>query len=170
MRSGQLAVLSALALAGCRSCALHPPAQPIVCDGDLDEPAWKQAIRTGPFVDASGAPAAPYSDARFVIGSDAVYIGLYAADENIESSDTFIVEIGGRELRFGPRDRGPDVGIDMDGTLDDPSDDDEEWLVETQLPRSSLPRGDVPVLVRRCDRIKDGSVRCGSGRATLRLP
>ncbi len=105
-----------------------------------------------------------------MVGTDALYLGLYAADENIESSDAFAVDIGGRGFRFHPTDRGPDVGIDMDGTLDDPHDDDEEWLVEARIPLASLPHGDVRVVVRRCDRVKDGTERCGTGQATLHLP
>jgi len=158
-----------LVLAGCRSCALHPPAA-IVCDGELDEPAWRRAERTGPFLDDAGARAAPYSDARFVVAGDALYVALYAADEDIRSSDAFTVEIGDRRLRFGPTDRGPDVGVDLDGTVDDPRDDDEEWVVEARIPLAGLPRGAVPVRVARCDRLRDGRERCGSARVVLRLP
>jgi hypothetical protein len=168
MRHGALACV--LVLGGCRSCALHPPLPPIVCDGELDEPSWKQAVRTGPFLDENGMSAAPYSDARFVVGPDALYLGLYAADEDIQSSDTFVVDIGGRELRFHPTDHGADVGVDMDGSLDVPSDDDEEWVVEARVPLAGLGHGDVMARVRRCDRVKDGRERCGSGQVLLRLP
>ncbi len=156
------------------ACSLHPAAPPVVCDGHLDEPAWRGAVRTGPFRDpATGAPAAPYSDARFVVTRDAIYAGLYAADEDVRSDDAFELELGAsgaRRVRLGPRDRGPDVGLDLDGTLDDPRDLDEEWIVEARLPRAGLPPGDLPVVVRRCDTPKDGVRRCGEGRATLRLP
>jgi hypothetical protein len=169
-RRGALLV-GIVGMAGCRGCILHPPvAAQIVCDGELDEPAWKEAVRTGPFVDAHGASAVPYSDARFVVVGDSLYVALYAADADITADDAFALDIGGRAFRFHPTDQGPDVGVDMDGTLDESSDEDEEWVIEARIPLAELPRGDVPVQLRRCDRQRDGSVRCGTGHATLRLP
>jgi hypothetical protein len=166
-----LLTVSWLALSGCQSCSTHPPAASvIVCDGELDEPAWKRAERTGAFIDDAGQKAAPYSDARFVVSGDMLYVALYAADEDIRSSDAFAVDIGDRHFRFHPGDRGPDVGVDMDGTLDNPDDEDEEWVVEARIPLAALPHGNVPVKVARCDKIKDGRERCGSARITLHLP
>jgi hypothetical protein len=152
------------------ACDIRHAPSPINLDGELDEPIWKGALRTGPFVNEVGQPAAPYSDARFVVGREFVFLGLYAADEDIRSDDVFEVELGGRTLRYSPADRGPDVGVDMDGTLNDASDLDEEWVVEARVPRAGLPHGDVPVHVRRCDTPKDGVRRCGETRITLRLP
>jgi hypothetical protein len=158
-------------LVGCRGCILHPPAgAEIVCDGELDELAWQDAVRTGPFVDAKGGNAVPYSDARFLVRGDSLYVALYAADQNIVADDAFAVDIGGRTFRYGPAHQGPDIGVDMDGTLDDPNDEDEEWIIEARIPLADLPRGDVRIHVRRCDRLKDGDLRCGSGQARMMLP
>jgi hypothetical protein len=163
-----LSLASALLLLG--ACEVRRPRPPIETDGRLDEAAWHWAVRTGPFVNAGGQPAAPYSDARFVVAPTSIYLALYAADEDIRTTDRFDVEIGERTLHFGPADAGPDVGIDMDGTLDNPDDLDEEWIIEARVPRTGLPRGDVPVHVRRCDTPKDGIEKCGEARTTLRLP
>jgi hypothetical protein len=62
---------------------------PIKTDGELDEPVWNaSAARSKPFVDASGAEARPYSDARFLWDDQNLYVGLYAADDNIQATVT----------------------------------------------------------------------------------
>lgn len=58
------------------------------------------------------------------------------------------------------------LGIDRDGTPNDPSDDDEEWVIEGALPFSSLgvsPRAGLvlAVGVGRCDTPKSGHRACG---------
>jgi hypothetical protein len=70
---------------------LHVPhaAGSIILDGDTDDPGWLNATaRTNAFVDATGAPAHPYSDARLVWGDGHLYIALYAADEDIRATQT----------------------------------------------------------------------------------
>jgi hypothetical protein len=57
----------------------------IALDGDLDEPAWAAAARTGAFT-MDGALARPYSDARLLWRGDVLYVALYAADEDIRAS------------------------------------------------------------------------------------
>src|SRR5262249_46486842 len=62
---------------------------PIKTDGELDEPVWNaSAARSKPFVDASGGEARPYSDARFLWDDQNLYVGLYAADDNIQATVT----------------------------------------------------------------------------------
>jgi hypothetical protein len=143
---GLLVGLSVGLLVG--ACDIRHLPSPIQLDGELDEPIWKTAIRTGPFVNDAGQAAAPYSDARFLVARDFLYVALYAADEDIKKDDVFELEVGGRAYHYGPADPGPEVGVDMDGTLEDPSDLDEEWVVETRIARAELPRGDVPVRPR----------------------
>ena len=68
-------------------------------DGERGEAIWRGAVaRTGAFLDASGAPARPYSDARVVAVRDELVIALYAADEDIRTSgpvrDAFRVTVG----------------------------------------------------------------------------
>jgi hypothetical protein len=59
------------------------------------------------------------------------------------------------------------VGMDLDGTINDPHDEDEEWVVEAALPWSSLgvtptPGVRIAARISRCDTPKDGKRRCGS--------
>jgi hypothetical protein len=58
------------------------------------------------------------------------------------------------------------VAVDRDGTLDDPSDEDEEWVVEMAIPMDALgltgARGErIGLELRRCDRLRsaDGTSR-----------
>src|SRR5215475_9737526 len=123
----------------------------IHCDGELDEVAWRSPARTGPFLDPKGETAAPYSEARFLRDDANLYIALYAADEDIRSSDEFIVQVGSGSsqmtLHFTaagklvPAIAGAKVGVDLDGNLDDASNDDEEWVIEASIPLAALPFG-----------------------------
>lgn len=131
-------------------------------DGELDEPSWRAAARSGAFLAPNGKEATPYSDARFTWTDDALRIGLYAADEDIVSADSFhvVLEVDGveRTLDVSPgcklNDHGWSSGArlacDSDGTLDVPGDRDEEWVVEMEVPRAKL-GDDVTVSVKRCD-------------------
>jgi len=62
----------------------------IVLDGDMDDPGWiRQSARTHAFVGPDGVtPARPFSEARFVWGDGFLYVGLYAADEDIHAKST----------------------------------------------------------------------------------
>jgi hypothetical protein len=63
--------------------------EPFKLDGELHEPAWNaSAARSGPFVDAAGGEARPYSDARFLWDDENLYVALYAADDNIHATVT----------------------------------------------------------------------------------
>jgi len=62
------------------------PHGPIVLDGDMDDPGWLNGCaRTGAFVTAGGDQVRPYSEARFLYGDGVLYVGLYAADEDIHA-------------------------------------------------------------------------------------
>lgn len=60
------------------------------------------------------------------------------------------------------------VGVDLDGTLNDESDEDEEWIIEAAIPWSSLGITDpihAPPLglkLSRCDTPRDHRRRCAS--------
>lgn len=175
---------------------------PMKLDGELDENNWREGGRTGPFLDQRREVARPYSEARLLYDDDNLYLGLYAADENITAKvtehdgavwldDAFSIRIRPEEMAStyqvdvsaagvvadgveGPNhavdrrwDSGVKFGIDMDGTLNAPEDDDEEWVVEVAVPFSAL--GVRPVAgaqlrmqLSRCDTPKDGQRRCGA--------
>ena len=68
---------------------------------------------------------------------------------------------------------GAKVGHDVDGTVDDPTDDDEEWAIEMAIPLSSLgarpEQGErLGFSVRRCDVGHDTRRQCASWGETER--
>lgn len=158
-----------------------------------DEPAWHGAAWTGPFREpGQPAPARPYSNARILWTDEALLLSLYAADQDVRSlpsqpsrtdADFFEVRIHAQEqdfaLRLGPQGVvqahragqpwQPDVALslDVDGSLDDASgEDDEEWVVFAAIPWSDLGLHAKAGLrlgleFGRCDTPKDGARRCG---------
>jgi hypothetical protein len=150
------------------------------CDGELDEIAWRTPARTGPFLDTTGGQAAPYSDARFLRDDRYLYIALYAADEDIRASDEFVVQLGAGHSRstlhftaggsLTPAISGASVAVDVDGSIDEPSNDDEEWVVEAAIPLTAVPfarNGTVDIQISRCDVTKDRVKRCGAWKGTV---
>ena len=133
-------------------------------DGELDEPAWNASARIHVFTDR-GAEARPYSNVRFLHDAQHLYLGLYAADQDIRSGEQYRVTIGDRELAIDPRGHvtpaSEDVraAVDIDGTIDNPADEDEEWVIELAVP---LPATPFALRASRCDTPKDGIERCGS--------
>ncbi len=65
---------------------------PFKLEGELDEPEWALSGRTGPFTRGGASGAAdevrPFSDARFLWGDGQLYLGLYAADDDLRSAVT----------------------------------------------------------------------------------
>jgi hypothetical protein len=63
------------------------------------------------------------------------------------------------------------IGRDVDGTVDDPSgEDDEEWLAEIAIPLAELglagaPGERVRFSLERCDTMREGDRRCGRAAA-----
>jgi hypothetical protein len=152
-------------------------------DGDLEEAIWTgDAARTGPF------GVRPFSEARFAWHNDALFLALYAADEDITSrvrepdapvwlDDAFrLVFTAGdgteRAIDVSPLglvtdaqrkgggafdyawQSGARVGHELDGTLNDPRDDDEEWVLEMSIPLRSLglaPGARTHISITRCD-------------------
>jgi len=127
-RSHWLLLLSTVA---CRHAdrALPVPATtgPVTIEGEWDEPDWSNVALREQFVDDSGGLARPSSEIRLLHDAATLYVGLYAADDNIQSTDAFEVSLDSLELRVDatgkvtPTVPGLRVGIDRDGTLDDPS-------------------------------------------------
>jgi hypothetical protein len=168
----RLTSLAILAAACSRTPRLAVPAGgPITVDGELTEPPWRQAARAGRFIDLkTNAAAAPYSEARLLHDADHLYLGLYAADEDIHSTEAFVVEANGHHWRFtaagtiDPAIPGAQIAVDRDGTMDDPRDLDEEWVVEASIPLTAIPgEGKQPITLRlsRCDDPRNGAHVCG---------
>jgi hypothetical protein len=57
---------------------------------------------------------------------------------------------------------GARAACDVDGTVNDSKDDDEEWVVELAIPLASLGGGLRAIGVRRCDAERDGARTCTS--------
>jgi hypothetical protein len=132
-----------------------------------------RSTTSGPFLDARGHMAFPYSDARFRVDRDYLYLTLYAADEDIRSTDKFVVSIAPMSFEVGPvLSTAPsevEIDRDIDGTLDRSSDLDEEWLVELSIPLVMIDTQPARLSVSRCDFPKEGGRRCGSFASTLEL-
>jgi len=168
----------------------------IKIDGELEDPAWHDAVVTGAFrEEQSHAPARPYSDARFLHDAKKLYFVLYAADEDIRTPphvvhrgdlglfDHFVMRIavGAKvyELQFGAdgshteqfvgaktnfRSRAT-LGFDRDGSANDASDEDEEWIVEGAIPFAAFALtapASLTIAVSRCDTLKDGRRICSN--------
>ena len=178
---------------------------PIQLDGELDEDDWRSAVRTGAFLDAQGGEARPFSDARFLWGDDALYVVLYAADDDIRASvkehdgpvwmdDSFAVTLrpeapgspsfqidvsaagvttDARRGARGPRDTswesGTKVGVDRDGTANDASDEDEEWVIEARIPLAPLGLASTPGTRLRFESSRCDTPRAGGPRRCGRL-
>ena len=162
----------------------------IALDGETDEPDWQACGHTGTFVTRGGTEAArPYSEAWILHDDRTLYLALYAADQDLRrGSDVFEASfvsprdgarvfmnfsIDGQLHERMSRD-GDDVpgwksgvrfAVDFDGTLDDPADEDEEWIVEAAIPLAALGADpstrEIRASLSRCDVPKDGIERCG---------
>ncbi|HEY1817032.1 MAG TPA: hypothetical protein VGG74_32010, partial [Kofleriaceae bacterium] len=107
-----------------------------------------------------------------------VFIGLYAADDDIRSTDAFDVALGSVKLhvtatgKLDPAIAGARVAVDRDGSLDDDRNFDEEWLIELAIPRDALRGGPLAISASRCDTPKHRTQRCTAwhGTATLSAP
>ncbi len=150
---------------------------PIKIDGEWDEEDWSKRAGRHQFLGDDGQLARPSSEVRLLHDDKDLYVGLYAGDENIQSTtDAFDVTVGAVSLRVDatgkvtPAREGVRAGIDRDGTLDDPKDNDEEWVIELAIPLDSLglaPGKRTDVKASRCDVTKDGVKRCGSWSGSL---
>lgn len=177
-------MFSAIVVAGCSRAHTAADRIPkttgaIAIDGEWDEPDWPQHALRFQFAGKDGQLARPSSEVRFLHDPSTLYVGLYAADQNIiTSTDAFDLTVGTLALRLDPKGRitppHPEVkvGVDADGTPDDPKDDDEEWKLEIAIPLAATGLGGghhVAISAARCDVPKDGIERCGSWSGSLVL-
>lgn len=141
-------------------------------DGELHEAPWNERSFRAVLADA-GEEARPYSELRLLHDAQNLYVGLYAADEDIHATDRWELAVGPRTLHFDAAGRcdQPDVkaGVDRDGTIDQPGDFDEEWVIEAAIPLATLGPAPLPIAARRCDTLKSGEHRCGAWKRTLGL-
>jgi hypothetical protein len=141
-----------------------PRVDAIKVDGELNEPAWNAAAHVYTFTD-HGAEARPFSQVRLLHDAQHLYLGLYAADQDIRAGERFQLVVGDQTIAIDPLGHitpaipGASAAVDLDGTIDDPSDEDEEWVIELALP---LPAQPFAIRASRCDTPKDGIERCGS--------
>jgi hypothetical protein len=146
-------------------------------DGEWDEEDWARTALRASLRGEDGELARPTSEARFLRDDRDLFVALYAADQNIESRDAFDLAIGDLSLHVTaagqttPALPGLRLKVGMDeGTLDDPRDDDEEWVVELAVPLEQtglVGRARRAVHVTRCDVPKDGVRRCGAWSGNL---
>jgi hypothetical protein len=148
-------------------------------DGEWNEPDWSKRALRAQFLGDDGQLARPSSEVRLLRDDRTLYVGLYAADENIQAhADAFDFSIGSLALRVDvsgqitPPTPGVQAAVDHDGTLDDPSNFDEEWVVELVIPLDKTglaPGAHVPVHAARCDVTKDNERRCGSWSGSVTI-
>lgn len=140
-------------------------------DGELGESDWSMRALRHVLAAPGEGPARPFSEASLLHDTAYLYLGLYAADENIQSSEFFDVHVGALAFHANatgtvtPEIRGAKTSIDRDGTLDEPSNDDEEWVLELAIPLQATgfrPGVSQTVTIKRCDTPKDHIERCGA--------
>ena len=185
VRAAPCVLLGALLLAGCPR-EIGPPVvgevprtdEPITIDGKLTEHAWNERALVAAFVDGS-AEAQPRSQIRLLRDDKTLYVALSAVDPDIRSSDAIQLVIPPLVMWFDPRGQlkpevaDADVAATADKTIDDPSDEDKEWVVEAAIPIRSLPLEATLettwIHAARCDVAKDGKKRCGGWNGPLTL-
>ena len=151
----------------------------ITIDGEWDEPDWSKRALRGQFIGDDGQLARPSSEVRFLHNDRDLFVGLYAADDNIESKDAFDLTIGSLTLRADatgkvtPSPPGVRIAIDRDGSLDDPENFDEEWVIELEIPLTLVgldhETAGVQASAARCDVPKGDSARCGQWSGAILL-
>jgi hypothetical protein len=178
--------LALLGLAGCKHPHARPaPARaipmatgPIHVDGEWDEPDWAKHALRGQFLGDDGQLARPSSEIRLLHDATTLYVGLYAADDDIRTTDAFVVQIGARRWTVHPTGAvepsgdGVHAAVDHDGSLDDASNHDEEWVVELVVPLAvaGIDRSHpVSVHASRCDTPIGQAQRCGSWAGDVEL-
>jgi hypothetical protein len=151
---------------------------PIKVDGEWNEPDWSKHALRGQFLGDDHQLSRPTSEVRLLHDDAHLFVGLYAADDNIQTTDAFELELGGHTWtisavgKIDPPIEGATIGVDRDGTIDDPSNNDEEWVIELAIPLAATSmKGAERTHVRasRCDVPKHQQRRCGSWTGAVTL-
>lgn len=178
-------LIALVALAACSSKHREPPKPhapdgvprgTVKIDGDWEEPDWSHTAWRAQFTSSDGELARPSSEIRLLHDDHDLLVALYAADENIETRDAFDFSAGPVSLRVDATGKVtpaiPGVraktGFD-EGTLDDPRDDDEEWVVELAVPLTLVGAPPLAIKASRCDVPKDNVQRCGEWAGSVHL-
>jgi len=174
----------AVAFTGPKLTALHVTKAPTV-DGEADEDAWVKTASTGAFgsVLDSGL-LSPHTELRALWNDDALFLGVYCADQDLRSADAIHLTLRtpielvmtvspSGKLTGAPE--GVRAAVDLDGTLDaDDGEDDEEWVVELEIPWKAAglkqPPAAVEVLAWREDTPRGASPRTVSWSRAGRVP
>jgi hypothetical protein len=134
-------------------------AEKLNIDGKLDELEWHKTPNTGALAAVTPKEIVAHTEVRALYDDKALYIGWYAADEDIGKTDVLTAELNGKIFETRPS----SPHVDSDGTLDDPSDDDEEWTAELVVPWSELglsaPPKELNADFRRDDQPKGSHLR-----------
>jgi hypothetical protein len=171
-RGAAAVVIAASMSAGCRSHTTRGPTAPvgeaaiprvrgpIVIDGKCDEPSWQLAFRSPSFIDAQGRRN-PSTQLRATADADNLYIEVFVADVDVEShGDVVKLDAGPVHIEVTPKNviapAGVRSALDVDDTIDNPKDDDEEWVGELAIPWSLVGGHDVPVRALRIDVGRNG--------------
>jgi hypothetical protein len=166
----RLVLAAVFALAGCAKHASHTdPAAPSVVVAVprapvppqphqelLDGHEWAVSFHGPPFLDASGFPR-PHTHLQFMADEKNLYVGYYAADQDLRTvprpgdsrgalGDRFTLHVGSLEVVLNPKGAvqvppGVEVTTRVDGSVDRSSNDDEEWVAEIVIPWSQLGPG-----------------------------
>jgi hypothetical protein len=128
---------------------------PIQIDGQCREESWQFAFRSPPFEDAN-RNINPHAELRATADDDNLYVEVYVADIDIESKGDIVkLEVGPLHFDLMPRGTTAPAGvrtaIDCDDTIDNPGDNDEEWVYELAIPWSMLGTREVPIRALRID-------------------
>ena len=155
-----------LLLAGCSrlSCAEAPPPASRVVEVPrtplpprkvpplLNGERWSISYHADPFVDAHGLKQ-PHTHLQFMADDTNLYVGYYAADEDLRTKprptdprgsvgDRFTLKIGPMEIVLNPKGGtvppGVELETDVDGTVDVSNNEDEEWLEQLSIPWALL--------------------------------
>jgi hypothetical protein len=159
--------IAAGAVGACHKPKNRPPVQPIgqysiprtqgvvTIDGKCGERSWQNAFRSPVFEDAQGHTA-PHTELRATADDDFLYIEVFVSDIDIESKcDIVKLDVGPVHVDLMPTGAQAPAGVrtavDVDDTVDNPKDKDEEWVNEVAIPWSLLGGHDVPVRALRID-------------------
>ncbi len=179
--------------------ALHVGRAAVAIDGETDDEPWRSAARVAmgvrPYSEARFVHDSGSLSVMLYAADEDIRTTAARHDDPLWIADAFelVFRVGGEErtIAVSPAgvisdarrtrggldpswESGARASVDRDGTLNDSSDDDEEWVVEMSIPLHALGlegrAGEhVDVTVRRCDRPKNAERTCATSTARLVL-